>query len=78
MKNGRPFTIPDETIEILARICSVFHELFRSLESYLRIFREITRRPRISYTSIFRKITGINVPEIMNASSSVTIDSIGF
>ena len=38
-KNGRPFILPDRIIEILARIRAVFNASFRSLESYMRIFR---------------------------------------
>ena len=77
-KNGRPFILPDKIIEILARIRAVFNASFRSLESYMRIFQEILGIPRISYTSIFRRIRKIRVPEIMNASSSVAVDSTGF
>ena len=77
-KKGRPFILPDKIIEILARIRAVFNASFRSLVSYLRIFQEILGVPRISYTSIFRRIRGIKVPEIMNPSSSVAIDSTGF
>ena len=77
-KNGRPFILPDRIIEILARIRAVFNASFRSLESYMRIFQEILGIPRISYSSIFRRIRKIMVPEIMNASSSVAVDSTGF
>lgn len=77
-KNGRPFILPDKIIEILARIRSVLNASFRSLESYIRIFQEILGIPRISYTSIFRRIRKIKVPDIMNPSSSVAIDSTGF
>ena len=77
-KNGRPFILPDKIIEILARIRSVFNASFRSLESYIRIFQGILGIPRISYTSIFRRIRKIKVPDIMNPSSSVAIDSTGF
>ena len=77
-KNGRPFILPDKVIEILARIRAVFNASFRSLESYMRIFQEILGVPRISYTSIFRRIRRIKVPEIMNPSSSVAVDSTGF
>ena len=77
-KNGRPFILPDRIIEILARIRAVFNASFRSLESYMRIFQEILGIPRISYTSIFRRIRKIRVPEIINPSSSVAIDSTGF
>jgi hypothetical protein len=59
-KNGRPFMIPDRIIEILARIRAVFNASFRSIESYTRIFQEILGVPRISYTSIFRRIRRIN------------------
>ena len=55
-KNGRPFILPDSIIEILARIRVVFNASFRSLESYMRIFRKILGIPRISYYSIFRRI----------------------
>ena len=65
-KNGRPFILPDKIIEILARIRAVFNASFRSMESYMRIFQEILGTPRISYTSIFRRIRKIKVPEIMN------------
>ncbi len=44
----------------------------------MRIFREILGIPRISYSSIFRRIRKIRVPEIMNPSSSVAVDSTGF
>ena len=44
----------------------------------MRIFQGILGIPRISYTSIFRRIRRNKVPEIMNASSSVAIDSTGF
>ena len=44
----------------------------------MRIFQEILGTPRISYSSIFRRIRKIRVPEIMNGSSSVAIDSTGF
>jgi transposase len=77
-KNGRPLILPDKIIGILARIRAVFNASFRSLESYMRIFREILGIPRISYSSIFRRIRKIRVPEIMNASSSVAVDSTGF
>ena len=77
-KNGRPFIIPDKIIEILARIRAAFNASFRSLESYLRIFQKILGIPRISYSSIFSRIRKIMVPEIMNASSSVAVDSTGF
>ena len=77
-KNGRTFILPDKIIEILARIRSVFNASLRSLESYMRIFQEILGIPRISYSSIFRRIRKIKVPEIMNASSSVAVDSTGF
>src|SRR5579875_318285 len=77
-KNGRPFILPDKIIEILARTRAVFNASFRSLESYMRIFQEILGIPRISYTSIFRRIRKIKIPEIMNASSSVAVDSTGF
>ena len=77
-KSGRPFILPDRIIEILARIRAVFNASFRSLESYMRIFREILGIPRISYTSIFRRIRKIRVPETLNPSSSVAIDSTGF
>ncbi len=77
-KNGRPFILPYKIIEILARIRAVFNASFRSLESYMRIFQEILGIPRISYSSIFRRIRKIRVPEIMNASSSVAVDSTGF
>lgn len=77
-KNGRPFMIPDRIIEILARIRAVFNASFRSLESYMRIFQEILGIPGISYTSIFRRVRKIKVPEIMNPSSSVAVDSTGF
>ena len=77
-KNGRPSILPDKIIEILARIRAVFNASFRSLESYMRIFREILGIPRISYSSIFRRIRKIRVPEIMNPSSSVAVDSTGF
>ena len=76
-KNGRPFITPDKIIEILARIRAVFNASFRSLESYMRIFREILGIPRISNSSIFRRIRNIKVPEIMN-TFSVAIDSTGF
>ena len=58
-KNGRPFILPDKIIEILARIRAVFNASFRSLESYMRIFQEILGIPRISYSSIFRRIRKI-------------------
>ena len=58
-KNGRPFILPDKIIEILARIRAVFNASFRSLESYMRIFLEILGIPRISYSSIFRRIRKI-------------------
>ena len=61
-----------------AEIRAIFNASFRSLESYMRIFQEILGIPRISYSSIFRRIRKIMVPEIMNASSSVAIDSTGF
>ncbi|QRF76199.1 Transposase DDE domain protein [Thermoplasmatales archaeon] len=77
-KNGRPYIIPDKIIEILARIRAVFNASFRSLESYMRIFQEILGIPGISYSSIFRRIRKIKVPEIMNPSSSVAVDSTGF
>jgi hypothetical protein len=77
-KNGRPFIIPDKIIEILARISAVFNASFRPLESYMRIFKEILGIPRIYYSSILRRIRKIKVSEIMNASSSVEIDSTGF
>jgi len=77
-KNGRPFVIPDKIIEVLARIRSVFNAPFRSLESYMRIFQEILGIPRISYTSIFRRIRKIKVPEIFHPCASVAIDSTGF
>jgi len=77
-KNGRPFTLPDKIIEILARIRAVFNASFRSLESYIRIFQEILGIPRISYTSIFRRIRTFRIADIMNPSSSVAIDSTGF
>ena len=77
-KNGRPFMIPDRIIEILARIRAVFNASFRSLESYMRIFHEIPGIPGISYTSIFRRVRKIKVPDIMNPSSSVAVDSTGF
>jgi len=77
-KNGRPFILPDKIIEILARIRAVFNASFRSLESYMRIFQEILGIPRISYTSIFRRIRKIRVPEIIHPCTSVAIDSTGF
>ena len=77
-KNGRPFILPDKIIEILARIRAVFNAPFRSLESYLRCFEEILGIPRISYTSIFRRIRRIKVPEIIHQCTSVAIDSTGF
>ena len=77
-KNGRPFILPDKIIEILARIRSVFNASFISLESYIRIFQEILGIPRISYTSIFRRIRAFRIADIMNPSSSVAIDSTGF
>ena len=40
-KVRRSFIIPVKNIEIIARIRSVFHASFRSLESYMRIFQEI-------------------------------------
>lgn len=77
-KNGRHFILPDRIIEILARFRAVFNASFRSLESYLCLFEEILGVPGISYTSIFRRISRIKVPEIINPSSSVAIYSIGF
>ena len=77
-KNGRPFILPDRIIEILARIRAVFNASFRSLESYLRIFQKILGIPRISYSSIFRRMRKIRVPEIMHPCVSVAIDSTGF
>jgi hypothetical protein len=59
-KNGKPFMIPDNIIEILARIRAVFNASFLSLESYMRIFQRI------------------KMPEIMNPSTSVAVDSTGF
>lgn len=44
-KNGRSFILPDEIIEILARIRTVFNASFRTLESYLKIFQEILGTP---------------------------------
>jgi hypothetical protein len=44
----------------------------------MRIFQEYLGVPEISYTSIFRRIRKIKVPEIINPSSSVAIDSTGF
>jgi len=77
-KNGRPFILPDKIIEILARMRAVFNAPFRSLKSYLRCFEEILGIPRISYTSIFRRIRTFRIADIMNPSSSVAIDSTGF
>lgn len=77
-KNGRPFILSDLIIEILARIRAVFNASFRSVESYLIIFQETISIPRISYTSIFRRRRKIKVLEIINASSSVAVDSTGF
>lgn len=76
-KNERHFILPDKIIEVLARIMVVFYASFRALESYMRIFQEILGTPRISYTPIFRRISKIGVPEIMNPSSSVAVDSTG-
>ena len=56
----------------------MFNASFRSLESYMMIFKEILGIPRISYSSIFKRIRKIRVPEIMNSSSSVAIDSTSF
>ena len=44
----------------------------------MRIIQGILEIPRISHTSIFRRIRKIKVPEIMNLSSSVAVDSTGF
>ena len=76
-KNERHFILPDNIIEVLARIRAVFNASFRTLESYMRIFKEILGTPRISYTPIFRRIRKIRVPEIMNPFSSVAVDSTG-
>ena len=38
-------------------------------ESYMRIFQEILGVPRISYTSIFRRIRRIKVPGSCNPAS---------
>ena len=77
-KNRRPFVTPDKIIEVLARIRSVFNASFRSLEPYMRVFQEILDIPRISYSSIFKRIGKINVPEITHACASVAIDPMGF
>ncbi len=77
-KNGRPFTVPDGVIEIFARIRAVFNASFRMLESLLRIIGDILGIPGISYTSIFRRIRKISVPEILNPSVSIAVDSTGF
>ena len=57
---------------------AVFNSSFWSLESYLRLFQEILGIPRISYSSIFRRIRKINVPEVTHACASVAIGSTGF
>ena len=62
-KNGRPFILPDKIIETLARIRAVFNASFRSLESYMRIFRRIRK---------------IKIHEIIHPCTSVAIDSTGF
>ncbi len=77
-KNGRPFIVPDGVIEIFARIRAVFNASFRTLESLLRIMGDILGIPGISYTSIFRRIRKIRVPEILNPSVSIAVDSTGF
>ena len=74
-KNGRLFILPNGIFDILARIMGVFNASFGSLESYLRIYEEMSGIPGISYSSIFRSIGSIKAIEIMNASSSVAVDS---
>ena len=77
-KNGKLFIIPHRIIEFITLIRSVFKALSRSLESYMWIFQEILGIPGASFLSISRRIRKIEIPEIMNASSSAAVDSKGF
>ncbi|WP_084779416.1 IS5 family transposase, partial [Acidiplasma cupricumulans] len=78
-KKGRPFKIPGIIILYLAKLRELRGISFRQLETELHNLSKIFKFPKISFTSIYRRIRKI-IPEIENDNNNVlaAIDSSGF